>query len=375
MAKNKNDLPKGFEIVDDKIINIKSKEEYTKEGDDLVNTSSGEVFKESKKEEKKEVAPKIKKKFPKLSDYKKKVNHKAVEYKPQEWIDMSPAFKEVTKLPGIPTGHIIMNYGKSDTGKSTMVLEAAAHAQKQGIVPVFIITENKFSFERGETMGVNFDEAIVHNAVATIEEGCKYVRETLDAQEKGDLPYDVLFIWDSIGGTPSEKELGKMEKGESGGGMMVTARVLREEITRYLGPRINATRNSSFPYTSTLMIVNHAYTAPPTFPGGQSSLVPYGGDGIYYISTLVFRTGGILGRSSKIKATQKKVEYGYGLLTDLVIMKNHITNATPTKGKIICTDDGFILNDAPSKDAYKALHAHEWGMNIEDGITEEEVEI
>jgi len=372
MAKKKNSLPEGFEDVDGKIIHSSSKEEYTKEGDDLICISTGEVFEEVKKT--KEEAPKLKKKFPKLSDYKKKVNHKSVEYKPQEWIGMSSAFKEVTKLPGIPTGHVIMNYGKSDTGKSTMALEAAAFAQKQGIVPVFIITENKFSFERGEKMGVNFDEAIVHNGVATIEEGCKYVKEILDAQEKGDLPYDVLFLWDSIGGTPSEKELGKMEDGSGGGGMMVTARVLREEITRYLGPRINATRNASFPYTSTLIVINHAYTAPPTFPGGQSSLVPYGGDGVYYVSTLVFRTGGILGRSSKIKAVSKKVEYGFGLLTDLIVMKNHITNATPTKGKIVCTDDGFILNEKADKDAYKAAHAHEWGMEVED-ISEETEEM
>lgn len=357
MAKKKNNLPDGFEMVDGKIIHIESQEEYTKEGEDLVNVLTGEIFKENAGE-----APKLKKKFPKLSDYKKKINHKTVEYKTQEWIDMSPAFKEITKLPGIPTGHIIMNYGKSDTGKSTMALEAAAYAQKQGIVPVFIITENKFSFERGENMGVNFEDAIVHNGVATIEEGCKYVREILDAQEKGDLAYDVLFLWDSIGGTPSEKELGKMEDGSGGGGMMVTARVLREEITRYLGPRINATRNASFPYTSTLMVINHAYTAPPAFPGGQSSLVPYGGDAVYYVSTLVFRTGGILGRSSKIKATFKKVEYGYGLLTDLIVMKNHITNATPTKGKIVCTDHGFILDTKEDKDAYKSAHAHEWGI-------------
>ena len=113
--------------------------------------------------EKTEDSPKLNKKFGKLSEYKAKINFKDVKYKRQEWINMSPAFKEITKLPGIPTGHIIMNYGKSDTGKSTMALEAAAFAQKQGILPVFIITENKFSFERGETMGINFEEAIVHN--------------------------------------------------------------------------------------------------------------------------------------------------------------------------------------------------------------------
>lgn len=366
MAKKKKVLPVGFEELDGKIIYTKSGEEYIQEGEIFVNKVTGEIYEEP---------PVLKKKFAKLGDYKEKINFKDVKYKPQEWIEMSEAFKEVTRLQGIPTGHIIMNYGKSDTGKSTMALEAAAYAQKQGILPVFIITENKFSFERGETVGIDFDEAIVHNGVSTIEEGCKYVKDTLDAQEKGDLPYDILFIWDSIGGTPSEKELGKMEDGSSGGGMMITARVIREEITRYLGPKINATRNESFPYTSTLMFINHAYTAPPSFPGGQSSLVPYGGDGIYYVSTLVFRTGGILGRSSKIKATTKKIEYGFGLETDLVVMKNHITSATPSKGKIVCTDHGFIQNTKEDKDAYKAAHMHEWGILNFDDIKEESEEM
>lgn len=364
MAKKKISLPEGFEEVDGKIIHSESGEEYTKNGGDLVNVSTGEIYQEA--------APKLSKKFSKLGDYKKKINFKDVNYKPQEWIDMSDAFKEVTQLPGIPTGHVIMNFGKSDTGKSTMALEVAAYAQKQGILPVFIITENKFSFKRGETMGIDFDSAIVHNGVSTIEEGCKYVKQILDDQESGALPYDVIFLWDSIGGTPSEKELGKMEDGESGGGMMVTARVIREEITRYLGPRINATRNESFPYTSTLLFINHAYTAPPKMPGGPASLEPYGGDGIFYVSTLVFRTGGILGRSSKIKATYNKIEYSFGLLTDLVIVKNHITNASPSKGKIVCTDYGYILEG--DKKEYVAAHKKEWGFDANDDVVEIEEE-
>jgi len=327
------------------------------------NSASNDTPSEPKEEKEK---PVLSKKFGKLADYKTKINFKDVKYKRQEWINMSPAFKEVTKLPGIPTGHVIMNYGKSDTGKSTMALEAAAFAQKQGILPVFIITENKFSFERGEKMGINFEEAIVHNGVSTIEEGCKYVKEMLDAQEKGDAPWDILFIWDSIGGTPSEKELGKKEDGESGGGMMVTARVIREEITRYLGPRINATRNENFPYTSTLMFINHAYTAPPSMPGGPPSLVPYGGDGIYYVSTLVFRTGGIIGRSSKVTATKAGDEFAFALKTDLVVQKNHITNVSTSKAKILCTDHGFLLNDKEAIAAYKKEYAADWDLKYDE---------
>jgi RecA/RadA recombinase len=344
--------------------NIMAKKKKT-EDEFEENSNSGNTNSDSLEETgtKKNV---LSKKFGKLGDYKAKINFKDVKYKPQEWINMSPAFKEVTKLPGIPTGHVIMNYGKSDTGKSTMALEAAANAQKQGILPVFIITENKFSFERGETMGINFDEAIVHNGVSTIEEGCKYMKEILDSQESGDLPYDVLFIWDSIGGTPSEKELGKKEDGESGGGMMVTARVLREEITRYLGPRINATRNESYPYTSTVIFVNQAYTAPPKMPGGPPSLEPYGGDGIIYVATLVFRTGGIMGRSSKVTATKNKEELSFALKTDLVVFKNHITNVSTSKGKIICTDHGFIVDSKESIDAYKKEFADGWDLKYDD---------
>lgn len=312
--------------------------------------------------------PILSKKFGKLSEYKSKLNFKDVVYKPQAWINMSPAFKEVTKLPGLPIGHVIMNYGKSDTGKSTMGLEVAAFAQKQQILPVFIITENKFSFERAKTMGVDFDpnSCIVFNGIRTIEEGCKWIKQLLDDQESGALPHDLIFIWDSIGATPSEKELAKQEEGESGGGMMVTARVLREHITRNIGPRINATRNETFPSNATLLIINHAYTSPPKMPGGPSGLEAYGGDGVYLASTLVFRTGGIVGRSSKVTATKGGDEFAFALKTDLIVQKNHITNVSTSKAKILCTDHGFLLDDKDSIAEYKKEYASDWDLKYDE---------
>ena len=112
----------------------------------------------------------VKSKFKGLSDYKVKNNIKEIEYKHQEWIDMSPAFKDVTKLPGIPMGHVVMNYGKSDVGKTTMLVEAGAYAQKQGVLPVLILTENKFSWERASNMGLVKDDCIVFDGVQRSEE-------------------------------------------------------------------------------------------------------------------------------------------------------------------------------------------------------------
>ncbi len=333
-----------------------------------VDTETGEVLPTETSSKYENVNPEtggLKKKFSKLSDYKAKIKFEDAKFKPQGWIDMSPAFKDVTKLPGIPTGHLIMNYGKSDTGKSTMGLEAASYAQKQGILPVFIITENKFSFERGETMGINFDEAIVFNGVKTLEEGCKYIQQTIADQEAGNLPYDIFFVWDSIGATPSEKEFKKQEEGEGGGGMMVASRVIRENISRNISHRINNSRNEKYPFTNTLLIINHAYQAPPSPPATIGTLVPYGGDGIYYSATLVFRTGGIMSRSSKVTATKDGTELAFAIKSALVVEKNHITNVATTKGKILCTDHGFCLDDKESIDEYKKTYKDGWDLKYD----------
>lgn len=336
---------------------------------ELVDTETGEILSESEElviesvnEEEKKVI--LNKKFSKLADYKSKVSFKDVKYKPQEWINMSPAFKDITKLPGIAVCGVAQIIGKSNSGKSTLALEAAAYGQKQGILPVFIITENKFSFERAATMGVDFDNAIVHNGVKTIEEGCKYVKQVLDDQESGDLPYDILIIWDSIGATPSEAELNKRENDGSGGGMMVTARVLREQVTRYIGPRINATRIETYPYNATMIVVNHAYTSPPSHPMGQPTLEPYGGDAVYLASSLVIRMGGIKSRPSMVTATKDKAEIAFATRTSIVVEKNHVTNVS-SKGKILCTDHGFLLDDKKSIDAYKDNYKGGWDLKFD----------
>src|SRR5574343_1053026 len=68
-------------------------------------------------------------KFKGLSDYKKSMKRTEANYKPQTWIDMSQAFKDTLKLPGIPIGAITAVFGLPDTGKSTVAVEAAAFAQ------------------------------------------------------------------------------------------------------------------------------------------------------------------------------------------------------------------------------------------------------
>ena len=89
------------------------------------------------------VSKEIKSKFDLNSFKDKKGLKQNVKFKEQTWIPLSQAFQDVTSIPGIPQGHIVLLRGHSDTGKTTALLEAATSAQKRGILPVFIITEMK----------------------------------------------------------------------------------------------------------------------------------------------------------------------------------------------------------------------------------------
>ena len=73
---------------------------------------------------------------------------------------MSKAFQDVTSIPRIPMGHIVLLRGHSDTGKTTGLLEAAVSAQKRSIMPVFIITEMKWSWDHAKMMGLEVKEVV-----------------------------------------------------------------------------------------------------------------------------------------------------------------------------------------------------------------------
>ena len=147
-----------------------------------------------------------------------------IKFKDQDWIPISPAFQEVTSIPGIPMGHIVLLRGHSDTGKTTALLEAAVSAQKRDIMPVFIITEMKWSWDHAKMMGLEVDEVIDEKTgevvnyegnfiyvdretINSIEDVAGFILDLIDEQKKGNLPYDLLFLWDSIGSVPCEMSI------------------------------------------------------------------------------------------------------------------------------------------------------------------------
>ena len=57
-------------------------------------------------------------------------------------------------------GQITIIRGHSDTGKTTAMIEAAMSAQALGKLPIFIITEMKWSWDHAIKMGFNVNEEV-----------------------------------------------------------------------------------------------------------------------------------------------------------------------------------------------------------------------
>ena len=72
--------------------------------------------------------------------------------------------------------------GHSDTGKTTAMIEAAVSAQKRNILPVFIITEMKWSWDHARMMGMDVEE-IVDEKTGESTELKKKIKEFLNPRD------------------------------------------------------------------------------------------------------------------------------------------------------------------------------------------------
>ena len=302
---------------------------------------------------------------------KKGLSSKA-KFKDQEWIPLSDAYQEITSVPGIPMGHIVLLRGHSDTGKTTALLEAAVSAQKTKILPVFIITEMKWNWEHAKQMGLQIDEVIDketgeivdytgnfiyvdRETINTIEDVSSFILDLIDEQKKGDLPYDLLFLWDSIGSVPCEMSIkSNKNNNEWNAGAMST------QFGNNVNQRITLSRKESSPFTNTLVCINKVWTAKAESPMGKPKLMNKGGFAMWSSSTILKTFGNIMSAgTSKIKAIKDGKQVEFAKRVNVQIDKNHINGVT-TRGRIVMTPHGFILDNDKALKTYKEQNAKAW---------------
>ena len=298
-------------------------------------------------------------------------------FKEQEWIPLSPAWQEMVSLPGIPHGHITLLRGHSDSGKTTALLEVAVNAQKMGILPVFIVTEMKWSWDHAKMMGLEFTEEVDKDGqviidgnfifadrgqLGTVEAVAGFIADLMDEQKKGNLPMDMVFLWDSIGSVPCQMSVEKQKNNnEWNAGAMST------QFGNFINQEILLSRKESYPYTNSLVAINKIWVEKPIGPMSPPIMKNKGGNTMFFDSTLIVTFGNISNSGTlKVNAVKdgKKVEWAKKV--KVAVEKNHINGITST-GKIVVTPHGFISENKKDMDAYKKAHQEEWGKILGKG--------
>ena len=359
--------------------------------------------------------------------------------KEMEWLIMPKAFQDAVKLPGFPCGYVSTICGHSNTGKSTLINHAIVAAQRQNTIPIIYDTENNFDFNYAIDMGFNaepvygmveeedpetgevkevkkiiewtgdffyFNSAILREMygdidystgkkggkkriTAVIEDMAYSIKSFLEMQENGELPYNLLFVWDSIGSICGLKSYNSKV-----GNNMFDAGTISVALQDIMESLIPGSRKVSSKYTNTMIVVNKVWTDSTTSPVGPPSLELKGGKSVTYRSRLILLLGGQLKASIKrLTATSKGLNYNWGILTKIKVLKNQLPSPYDLtyEGEFICTGFGIIGADKEEQDEFKKTkvplamkrileqnHADDvevgnisFGETVEDGVSVE----
>jgi len=337
------------------------------------------------------VSDSLKKSFDINAFKKSKFLDQSSKFKKQKWIPFSPAVKEALSIPGIPMGQVVIARGGSDTGKTTLLIEAAVNAQKMGILPVFIITEMKWDFAHAQTMGLEIEAIpdeetgevmdykgfflyVDRASLNTIEDVSAFIADILNEQKKGKLPYDLLFLWDSVGSIPCE-----MSVKQGNNNPMWNAGAMATQFGNFINQQFPLSRKENYPYTNTFFVINKTGVQPALTPMSQPKMTNKGGNAMYWDAAIVITFGNITNSgTSKIHAQHKGKKVEFAKRTKIAIDKIHADCGVATSSTVIVTPHGFILDNKDEEKAYKAAHAHEWfgeKVNIDElQITEDSSE-
>jgi hypothetical protein len=323
------------------------------------------------------VSESLKKSFDIDAFKKSKFLDQASKFKKQRWIPFSSAVANALSIPGIPMGHVSIARGGSDTGKTTLMIEAAVAAQKMGVLPVFIITEMKWDFEHAQKMGfqleavpdeesgevVNYKGFFLYvdrSSLNTIEDVSAFIADILSEQSKGKLPYDLLFLWDSVGSIPCD-----MSVKQNNNNPMWNAGAMATQFGNFINQQFPLSRKEKYPYTNTFFVINKTGVQPALTPMSQPRMTNKGGNAMYWDASIVITFGNVTNSgTSKIHAQKdgKKVEFAKR--TKIAIDKIHADCGVATSSTIIVTPHGFIPDEDNDIKNYKKAYAKEWFEGI-----------
>jgi recombination protein RecA len=294
------------------------------------------------------------------------------------WISTGiPACDHGLKTFGLPLG-IVELRGESQSGKTTMSLHIMKECRRQygdNAIITILSSEKRDNKIYAKKIGLDLGEVLIHR-ISTIEACFNRIRQTIKAAEealsndiKAELKADkvpmaefearyfqkkkesarlrYLFVWDSIGNTPSAQEVQKMdersEKDTDGQAAMGTA-------ARAIGVGFRTVNVLTDDHDITLLVINRAYDKMDNT--GKES---YGGKAIKLFPTMRIE----MSRKSGIK--QGEVEIGQ--LTQVHIIKSDYGGIREKFDLEMIYGYGFVLSAEDLKFGLQNGFLEKFGMN------------
>jgi RecA/RadA recombinase len=344
-----------------------------------------------------------------LRSFKQSTGLDKVKQKEQDWLVLPKAFEEATQCPGIPLNTVSSVQGHTNVGKSTFVFEVIKACQEREIVPVVFDLENAFQWAHAKDIGVNVaeyvdeetgeieygpsDDMIYYDTVALYEQYGLYdhdqnkylqkanrevyviedvalcIRELIAKQRADELPFDMMFIIDSIGVGDCYQAAVKR-----GSNNMWFAGALSRSFNVICNDLIPSTKNVNSKYNNSMFYVNKVWVQ-TNFMGIQTAKTK-GGDSLKYATRFsIFLGNQSSSGTKKFNFSYKGENYEYGIKVNISINKNHITDIMHD-GEICSTKNGLCSKseiDSIYKDQYKKWLVSELKKRFGDDVNEKDL--
>lgn len=216
---------------------------------------------------------------------------------------------------GIPLGKVTMFAGQSGSGKSFICSgNIIRNAQKEGIFPILIDTENALDENWLQPLGVDTTDdkllkinmAMIDDVARLISDFMKDYKSKYDSVDPENRP-KVLFVLDSLGMLLTPTDVNQFEAGDLKGDMGRKPKALAALVRNCV--------NMFGEYEVGLVVTNHSYASQDMFdPDDKIS----GGQGFVYASSIV-----VAMRKLKLKEDEegKKTTDVRGIRAQCKIMK------------------------------------------------------
>jgi len=220
----------------------------------------------------------------------------------------------------------------------------------------FLDQSVKFKAQTGELVDYDGDFIYIdRSTLGTVEDVAAFIADLLHEQAQNRLPYDLLFLWDSVGSIPCKLSVESNKNNNEW-----NAGAMSQSFGNFINQKIVLSRKENYPYTNTLVAVNKIWVDKPSMPMEQPKMKNKGGNTMFFDASVVVTFGNITNSgTNKIKATKGGKDVEFAKRTKVSMDKNHITGVQ-TKGTVIMTVHGFIDDDKKAIDNYKKDHSEEW---------------